>query len=122
MKSKVADTYVNISKVSMTEAAEDLRLNSIQEGEPQDSKATVAASCDRTWQIRGYSSLNGVVTVISADTGKYLDYHVMSKHCDACNYHEDKKNTQSDKYDNYMATHKCTINHIGSADLMEASS
>ena len=24
MKSKVADTYVNISKVSMTEAAEDL--------------------------------------------------------------------------------------------------
>ena len=93
MKSKVADTYVNISKVSMTEAAEDLWLNSIQEGEPQDSVATVAASCDRTWQVQGYSSLNGVVTVISADTGKYLDYHVMSKHCDACNYHEDKKNT-----------------------------
>ena len=93
MKSKVADTYVNISKVSMTEAAEDLWLNSIQEGEPQDSVATVAASCDRTWQVQGYSSLNGVVTVISADTGKYLDYHVMSKHCDACNYQEDKKNT-----------------------------
>ena len=29
MQSKIADAYVNISKVSMTEAAEDLRLNSI---------------------------------------------------------------------------------------------
>ena len=29
MQSKIADAYVNISKLSMTEAAEDLRLNSI---------------------------------------------------------------------------------------------
>ena len=31
MQSKIADAYVNISKLSMTEAAEDLRLNSIYE-------------------------------------------------------------------------------------------
>ena len=31
MQSKIADAYVNISKLSMTEAAEDLRLNSIHE-------------------------------------------------------------------------------------------
>ena len=29
MQSKIADAYVNISKFSMTEVAEDLRLNSI---------------------------------------------------------------------------------------------
>ena len=31
MQSRIADAYVNISKLSMTEAAEDLRLNSIHE-------------------------------------------------------------------------------------------
>ena len=31
MQSKIADAYVNISKLSMTEATEDLRLNSIHE-------------------------------------------------------------------------------------------
>ena len=50
MQSKVADTYVNISKVSMTEDAEDLRLNSIQQGEPEDSVANVAVSCDEAWR------------------------------------------------------------------------
>ena len=104
MQSKVADIYVNISKVSMTEATEGLHLNSIQEGEPENSITNVAVSCDGKRQRRCHSSLNGVVNVISADTGKCLDYQVMSKHCDACNYWEDKKNTESDKYDNFMAT------------------
>ena len=81
MQAKVVDTYVNISKISMTEAAEDLCLNSIQEGQPEDSIANVAVSCDITSQRRGHSSLNGVVTVIC------LDYCVLSKHCDACNYY-----------------------------------
>ena len=31
MQSKIADAYVNISRLSMTEAAEDLRLNGIHE-------------------------------------------------------------------------------------------
>ena len=31
MQSKIADAYVNISKLSMTEAGEDLRLNNIHE-------------------------------------------------------------------------------------------
>ena len=31
MQSKIADAYANISKLSMTEAAVDLRLNSIPE-------------------------------------------------------------------------------------------
>ena len=31
MQSKIADAYVNTSKLSMTEAPEDLRLNSIHE-------------------------------------------------------------------------------------------
>ena len=35
-------------------------------------------SIDGTWQKRGYSSHNGVVTAISLDTKKYLDVEVLS--------------------------------------------
>ena len=73
------------------------------------------------WQRRGHSLLNGVVTVISADTRNCFESCIMSKHCDACNYWEDKKNSESDKYDNFMPTHKCNINHIGSAGSVEES-
>ena len=65
--------------------------------------------------------MNRVVTVIAADTGKCLDYRVLSKHCDACNSWEHKKKTEPEKYDNFMATHECSINHVGSAGSMEAS-
>ena len=36
--------------------------------------ADIAVSCDGTWQRRGFSSLNGVVTVIASDTGKCVVY------------------------------------------------
>ena len=34
----------------------------------------VVVSCDGTWQRRGFSSLNAVVTVLASDTGKCVDY------------------------------------------------
>ena len=39
----------------------------------------IAVSRDGTWQSRGYSSLNGVLTIISVDTGKVIGYEVMPK-------------------------------------------
>ena len=38
-----------------------------------DTVIDTAVSCDGRWQKRGYSSLNGAVTVISIDNGKILD-------------------------------------------------
>ena len=121
MQLKIADAYLKVSKTSMTDAAEEIRQDSIQEGDSEDSVANITVSCDGTWPKRGHSSLNGVVTVIAADTGKCLDYRVLSKHCDACNSWEHKKKTEPEKYDNFMATHECSINHVGSAGSMEAS-
>ena len=88
MQLKIADAYIKVSKTSMTDAAEEIRQDNIQEGDSEDSVANITVSCDGTWQKRGHSSLNGVVTVIAADTGKCLDYRVLSKHCDACSYWE----------------------------------
>ena len=49
-----------------------------------DAIKDVEVSSDVTWQRRGYSSLNGVVTVISIKNYKVLDIEPMSRTCKAC--------------------------------------
>ena len=44
----------------------------------------VSVSFDGTWAKRGFTSNHGVGFVISTDTGKVLDYSVVSKACSAC--------------------------------------
>ena len=69
----------------------------------------------RTLQLRGYSSLTGVVTCISG--GEVLDYEVLCKVCPQCKYWNKKKTTA--EYEKLY--HDCTINHTGSAGSMEAA-
>jgi len=38
-----------------------------------------AVSINSTWAKRGFTSLTGIVFVVSVDTGEVLDYHVLSK-------------------------------------------
>ena len=72
-------------------------------------------SGDGTWQKRGYSSLNGVVTLISKV--KCIDFEVLLKKCKQCERWELKKDTVD--YINWKASHICSINHTGSAGAME---
>ena len=44
----------------------------------------ILISCDGTWQKRGFSSLFGAVFIIAYETGKVLDYIVLSTHCTGC--------------------------------------
>ena len=48
----------------------------------------ISAAFDGTWQKRGHTSLNGVVTATSVDTGKVIGVSVMSKHCRCKNKNE----------------------------------
>ncbi|GFU34084.1 uncharacterized protein TNCV_3198931 [Trichonephila clavipes] len=41
----------------------------------------IPVAVDGTWQKRGYSSMNGAVTVTSVDTGNVIDTEILSKHC-----------------------------------------
>ena len=52
----------------------------IDKGQPVD----FPVSFDGTWAKRSFTSLNGVVFVISVDTGEVLDYHLLSKSCQMC--------------------------------------
>ena len=41
----------------------------------------INASCDGTWQKRGYNSMNVIETVISSDLGKRIVHRVRTKNC-----------------------------------------
>ena len=51
-------------------------------------------SCDGTWQMRRYSSMNGRVTVLSMETGKCLDVEVLSKVWQGCQRHENEEESE----------------------------
>lgn len=75
-------------------------------------------SVDGSWHRRGYSSLNGVVTTLSIDTGEALDVEILSKECFGC-----RKWGSIDKADprhaSMIANHQCRINYTGSSGGME---
>ena len=81
-----------------------------------------SVSCDGTWQIRGFSSLNGTVACISMDTGEVLDIEIMSRYCQSCDANATLEKTDPKEFAEFRATHEpdCQINHDGSALAMEA--
>ena len=106
----------------MEEAAADLRVISNDDSvdiNEEDEVCDIAASFDGTWQRRGYSSLNGVVTTISIDTGKCLAYECLTKTCKSCEMLQSRKGTE--EYEKFEMDHVCPINHKGSAGAMEVS-
>ena len=86
-----------------------------------DRISDITVSGDGSWQKRGHSSLNGVVTIIASDSAKCLDYRVLSKTCNACKSWEVRKEAEPDLYQKFLETHDCSINHEGSSGSMESS-
>lgn len=108
--------YVDVAKMSMKQAALEVRNNVSDEVVVNDTVIDTTASFDGTWQKRGHVSFNGVVTAMSLE-GKCIDYEVKSKVCKSCQYW--RKHTDSSDYQKWKDSHDCTINHEGSAGKME---
>lgn len=100
---------------SMRRAREELRDHY---DAPPGQTIDILVSCDGTWQKRGFSSLFGVVFIIAYETGKVIDYAVLSKHCSGCKKWENKDKTQPE-YQAWKENHSCSINFSGSAGSME---
>ena len=96
-----------VAKESMKAAADEVTLK---------AGTDVAVSVDGSWQRRGHVSNNGIVTVISVNTGKCLDAEIMSKGCERWKDKED-----SPEYELWLLEHDCQINHTGSAGSMESA-
>ena len=120
-------SYKNINKVllksykAVSEESQKSAANEIREaiGCIDENPAECQVSVDGTWQKRGFSSLNGVVTIMSKDSSKGIDTVVMSKSCKACLHWEKKKGTT--EYERWQLQHDCKINHEGSSGAMECA-
>ena len=113
------DKIVDRLVVATKEVAEETMQDAATELKTDANVADVAVSCDGSWQKRGYSSMNGVVTVISMKTGKILDIEPMSRVCKACGLKETLKFDNPDQYEKWKADHICKMNYKGSAGNME---
>lgn len=75
----------------------------------------VSVSCDSTWQRRGYSSNNSIVSVISVDSGKNLAREVMNKVCKACSMKEKMRLENPTDCAEWKTNHVCSFNYQGTA-------
>ena len=105
-----------IAEQTMLDAANDLREHN---GALETDIVDIDASSDGSWQRKGFSSLNGVVTVISVETGKFLDVEPMNRTCKPCSLKADLKRTDPDAYAEWRNSHICKFNYQGSAGGME---
>lgn len=100
---KIGLSLKEVCNASMKSAAtEAMEIN--------ESKDIVGAF-DGSWQKRGHTSLNGVVTVTSVDTGKVMDVEVMTKRCQVCQ----KGKHNQDEHPN------CKKNYTGTSGGMEVA-
>lgn len=79
----------------------------------------ITVSGDGTWKTRGFSSLQGVATLIGKYTGKVIDALVKSRYCKKCEAWQGKHDTA--EYEEFLESHQdeCNRNHEGSAGKME---
>ena len=77
ISNKVRDSAEKVAKASMLTAALDLKSG-------EEGMTDIGVTVDVNWQKRGFSSLNGVVAVISITNGKVLDVESMSRYCKSC--------------------------------------
>ncbi|CAN7981106.1 unnamed protein product [Ixodes pacificus] len=96
---RLLDAAATVVSESMARACEKINDEKHGSDEPQE----IAVTVDETWMKRGHSSLHGVVTLISADTGKVLDSEVETKFCHVC---ARKQHTDSNQQE-------CKVTHSG---------
>jgi hypothetical protein len=118
ISNNLRDAAKVVAQRSMMTAVNELRIKSnLNETDIIDTGVSV----DGTWQRRGFSSLNGVVAVISIDSGKLVDIEPMSRYCRECAVHTRLLQDDPDALVNWKIDHKdvCKLVHEGSAPSME---
>ena len=110
--------YTTVAEETILEAGKELHETLSVENSAANEIVDYQVSVDGTWQKRGYSSLNGVVTLLSSSTGKCLDFHILSKKCKSCEVW--MKREDHTKYEEWKVKHRCQANHTKSAGSMES--
>ena len=115
LNSDLHNAFVQTAQESMAEAAKTVYNNLANINANSNCSQNAKVSCDGAWQNRGYSSLKGVVTLIS--DGKCINMEVLSKKCKQCEQWKHRKDPV--EYSNWKEKHTCAINHNISTGAME---
>ena len=90
--------------------------------ELQETVIDIGASFDCSWSSRGWSARDGLVAVVSEDTGKVLDVVYLTRECQKCKEMEEKRATgELSRIDflSWYISHEpnCLLKHEGSAQV-----
>lgn len=122
----ILDVLESVTKEELLSAGQKLRKLITEENGESDTGNVIdaAVSFDGTWAKRGFTSLTGVVFVVSVDTGEVLDYHVLSKACQKCALKKSQCEDNNERFEEWRREHlasgECDINFKGSSPAMEA--
>ena len=115
------DTYSSTMKTIQgclkNKVAENMRDAAKEEKDQETNHTECDVMLDGTWRKRGFSSLQGAVTAISAKTGKCLDFETLNKVCHGCSTWKSKPDCP--EKEKWLAEHNCATNYHGSAPAME---
>lgn len=102
--SKYNSMLMPLAQMVCVESMKQAVENTVQQN---DGSRDIACAFDGSWQRRGFSSLNGVVTATSITTGQVIDVEIMSKFCQ-CKKRFEQEHEAS-----------CIANYSGSSGGME---
>ena len=83
----------------------------------EDTVINIPVSFGGTWSRRGYTANHGIGFVISAATGKVLDYKVISKVCNTCI--QKKSSLNEHDFEQWAENHTCRGSFGGSSASMK---
>lgn len=106
-----------VANETIRDNSEDLLFKSKNTND--DTVIHTIVSCDGGWHKSGYSSLDGIATVISMDNGKFFDTEPMARICKSCLLHAKLRNSNPKRFEDYKLTHAFKRNHIGTTGNME---
>ena len=116
IQENLSEAYKQVADVSMQNAANEFRFSGAEREIDLDVSCDgrvpdITVSGDKSWQKRGHSSFNGVVTIIASDSAKCQDYRVLSETYNASKSWEVRKEAEPNLYQKFGDTHDCYINH-----------
>ena len=112
LNEEIANSYNYIAEASMNDAAKEVRIISLKENYDDHIVIDEDILGDGAWQKRGYSSLNGFVTIISKTNGKCIDYCILSKKCKSCEYWNAHKGSSKYMMFKVMSAQLITKDHL----------
>ncbi|KAE8740595.1 hypothetical protein FOCC_FOCC013896 [Frankliniella occidentalis] len=107
----------NSLKLEAEESMDRAVCNEIRE----EGSTDIQLSGDGSWQRKGFSSKNGVVSAIGVHTGQVIDVEVMTMVCQVCAHYKGPKS--GPQYEQWWESHseECSKNHEGSSGMMEVT-